>query len=132
MLYEKSFLEQLIYHAGSKYVDGMDYEEGDEGDEEDERKRENKTYGGHAEQYTYGGRTVAGCGFPFMHNLSIPLGLVLRPYMSTVTETPSKCAGFMCESDYEKATSGTHMNKRNKKTRRNNGVSTKITRKKKQ
>ena len=131
MLYEKSFLEQLIYHAGSKYVDGddMDDEEEDEGDE---REGENKTYGGHAEQYTYGGRTVAGCGFPFMHNLSIPLGLVLRPYMSTVSDTPSKCAGYMCESDYEKATSGTQINKRNKKTRRNNGVSTKITRKKKQ
>ena len=127
MLYEKSFLEQLVYHAGSKAK---------EGDEEKEKEKEEagggkrETYGGQTEQYTYGGRTVAGCGFPFMHNLSIPLGLVLRPYMSSVTDTPSKCAGYMCEADYEKATSGTQVNKRHKKTRRSPGVHMKITRKK--
>ena len=121
MLYEKSFLEQLVYHAGSKQEEG----------EEEEEEEGGGIDGGQAEQYTYGGRRVAGCGFPFMHNLSIPLGLVLRPYTSTSTDTPSKCAGYMCEADYEKATSGTQVNKRHKKTRRSPGVSMKITRKKK-
>ena len=131
MNYERSFLEQLTYYAGSKDIDG-DGKDGDIEDEDNEENdEENELDGGQAEQYTYGGRTVAGCGFPFMHNLSIPLGLVLRPYVSTVTDTPSKCAGYMCEADYEKATSGTHVNKRHKKTRRSQGASTKNTRKKK-
>ena len=66
-----------------------------------------------------GGDNEAQCGragFPFMNNLSIPLGLVMRKYSDTDAYAfHSKCSGFMCESDYEKATSGTRID-RDKKT----------------
>ncbi len=74
-------------------------------------------------------------GLPFMHNLSVPLGLVLR-HSNTGGSMPliqSKCDGFMCEADYEKATSGTHIDKKMKKkdTRRKHTIAMKITRRKK-
>jgi hypothetical protein len=79
----------------------------------------------------------APAGLPFMHNLSVPLGLVLRK-PNTGGGMPliqSKCNGFMNEADYEKATSGTHIDKKNKDkkndTRRKHNIVMKITRRKK-
>jgi hypothetical protein len=77
----------------------------------------------------------APAGLPFMHNLSVPLGLVLR-HSNTGGGMPliqSKCDGFMSEADYEKATSGTHIDKKMKKkdTRRKHTMVMKITRRKK-
>ena len=59
----------------------------------------------------------APVGLPFMHNLSVPLGLVLKNLNTGGGHMPliqSKCNGFMNEADYEKATSGTLMNKKDK------------------
>ena len=46
-------------------------------------------------------------GLPFMHNLSVPLGLIFRNSNAGGGLVQSKCNGFMSEADYEKATSGT-------------------------
>ena len=81
-------------------------------------------------------------GLPFMHNLSVPLGLVLRQSNAGggMPLIQSKCNGFMSDADYEKATSGTHIDRkikgerekeRKRDTRRKHNIVMKITRRKK-
>jgi len=56
-------------------------------------------------------------GFPFMYNLSVPLGLVLRQFTAIKPKYDSECLGFMCESDYDKATSETRTERKEAKTK---------------
>ena len=89
--------------------------------EEGEREREGELIEG-------------GCGIPFLHNLAVPVGLVLANSMiggGSLHTFHSEYAGFMNEGDFERITAGTWMNKPTikKKTKRQPVKSLKITRK---
>lgn len=89
---------------------------------------------GKQEENGEGEMIAGGCGVPFMHNLSIPVGLALNATLfggGNQHEFHTEYAGFMQENEYEKVVSGTWINKptNKKQTRRHKIKPMKVTRK---